>query len=491
MNRRAFLKLGGLFAISPPVLAFQTEKSKLKITGVRLVRIRPKRPVPSYTPAPGSWSTGGVEVANTMSIYPEYKANRAEMPEDLRPQVPMIRELTLALNIPIVELAGYEADDVMGTLARQASRAGLPSVIVSPDKDLLQLVDDPGRIQVLNNRDGEVWIDRAGVKERFGVWPEQVVDVLTLMGDASDNVKGVEGIGEKGARDLVEQYGNLDAIVEHRTELKRKAHREGLEAALERLPLVRRLVTVVTDLELPVTLDDLSYKGVDQAQARAAFKALGFEQLTKEFTGTGPAASAGAARTYRAASTLVELEAAVAAFREAGPFGLDTETTSIDPTRGHLVGLSLAWKPNEGLYVPLAHLKPGTGDTEGALPGLLPDSGLPEALLDLSGDPAAFFDQLGIGAGAVAAARGCHRNTAVGVVNADVQRGRGARRAGAVGEHFAGGWRARSARRAGVDLRAGGTAFLRRTSGRASCGGRRGGRAEFHGRGRGSLRGRR
>jgi DNA polymerase-1 len=327
-------------------------------------------------------------------IYPEYKANRAEMPEDLRPQVPLIRSLTEALNIPIVELSGYEADDVMGTLARMAARAGMPSVIVSPDKDLLQLVDDQDGIQVLNNRDGEVWIDRAGVKERFGVWPEQVVDVLTLMGDASDNVKGVEGIGEKGARDLVEQYGNLDAIVEHRGELKRKAHREGLEAALERLPLVRRLVTVVTDLTLPVTLEDLAYQGVDQAQARAAFKALGFEQLTKAFTEVGTAKAPTGSRTYRSAATLEDLEAVVAHCRAAGTFGLDTETTSIDPTRGHLVGLSLAWKPNEGLYVPLAHLKPGSGTTEGALPGLLEDSGLPEGLLDLQGDPEAFFGEL-------------------------------------------------------------------------------------------------
>ncbi len=328
-------------------------------------------------------------------IYPQYKANRAEMPEDLRPQIPMIRNLAAALNIPIVELSGYEADDVMGTLARLAAARGLPAVIVSPDKDLLQLVDDADRIQVLNNRDGEVWIDRAGVKERFGVWPEQVVDVLTLMGDASDNVKGVEGIGEKGARELLEQYGTLDNLLAHRAELKRKAHREGLEAALDRLPLVKRLVTVVTDLELPLGLDDLAYPGVDPAQARAAFKLQGFEALTKEFTAVGAAAPVtGAARVYRVAAGTADLEAAVAACRQAGRFGLDTETTSLDPTRGHIVGLSLAWKPNEGLYVPLAHLKPGAQAEDGALPGLLPDTGLPEALLDLRGDPAAFFDQL-------------------------------------------------------------------------------------------------
>jgi DNA polymerase-1 len=327
-------------------------------------------------------------------IYPEYKANRAEMPEDLRPQIPMIRDLAAALNIPIVELAGFEADDVMGTLARQAAARGLACAIVSPDKDLLQLVDDPGKIQVLNNRDGEVWIDRAGVKERFGVWPEQVVDMLTLMGDASDNIKGVEGIGEKGARDLMEEYGTLENLLAHRAELKRKAHREGLEAALPRLELVRRLVTVVTDLDLPLGLDDLAYKGVDQAQARAAFKQLGFEALTKEFTAVGSTSAPEAgSRTYRAAAGAADLEAAVAECRNAGRFGLDTETTSIDPTRGHIVGLSLAWKPNEGLYVPLAHLKL-SGDTEGALPGLLPDSGLPESMLDLRGEPAAFFDEL-------------------------------------------------------------------------------------------------
>lgn len=328
-------------------------------------------------------------------IYPEYKANREAMPEDLRPQIPLIRDLIASLNIPIVELAGFEADDVMGTLARQAAAKGLPSVIVSPDKDLLQLVDDGLKIQVLNNRDGEVWIDEAGVKERFGVKPAQVVDVLTLMGDASDNVKGVDGIGEKGARDLVEQYGSLDGILAHRTELKRKAHREGLEAALERLSLVKRLVTVVTDLELPVTLDQLAYLGVEPAKAREAFKKLGFESLTKEFTAAAATASGTAVvRTYRAAASVKDLETALAACRKAGRFGLDTETTSLDPTRGHIVGLSLAWMPNEGLYVPLAHLKPSEAEAEGALPGLLEGTGLPESMLDLRGDAEAFFNEL-------------------------------------------------------------------------------------------------
>ena len=329
------------------------------------------------------------------ALYPEYKANRAEMPEDLRPQIPMIRQLVEALGIPIVELHGYEADDVMGTLARESAEHGLPSVIVSPDKDLLQLVDDARRIQVLNTKDGEVWHDREGVKARMGVWPEQIVDFLSLVGDASDNVKGVPGIGEKGAALLLEQHGSLDGVLAAKAALKPK-QREGLEAATAPetgwLDLTRRLVTVVTDLALPLHPRHLAYAGVDEQRARTTFKELGFQTLTKEFTQS--AEQAGSVRQYRAAATPMDLEEAVAACRAAGRFGLDTETTSIDPTRGHLVGLSLAWAANEGLYVPLAHLKPPTADTEGALPGLLPDSGLPDSMLDLRGDPERFFAEL-------------------------------------------------------------------------------------------------
>jgi len=324
-------------------------------------------------------------------LYPEYKANRAEMPEDLRPQIPLIRQLIEGLGIPIVELAGYEADDVMGTLARESAAHGLPAVIVSPDKDLLQLVDDAAQIQVLNTKDGEVWHDRAGVKERMGVWPEQVVDFLSIVGDASDNVKGVPGIGEKGAKDLLERFGSLEGLLAAKGELKPK-QREGLDQASDWLELTKRLVTVVTDLELPLHAQDLRYAGVDETKARATFKELGFQGLTKEFTQAS--ASSGVERRYRAAASAKDLEAAVAACRAAGRFGFDTETTSLEATRGHMVGLSLAWAPNEGLYVPLAHLKPAENDAEGALPGLLEGSGLPESLLDLQGEARAFWREL-------------------------------------------------------------------------------------------------
>ncbi len=324
-------------------------------------------------------------------LYPEYKANRAEMPEELRPQIPLIRQLVEALSIPIVELQGYEADDVMATLAREAAEHGLPAVIVSPDKDLLQLVDDARGIQVLNTKDGEVWHDREGVRERMGVWPEQVVDYLTIVGDASDNVKGVPGIGEKGAAQLLDTFGSLAAILGAKDQLKPR-QKAGLDEAAPWLELTQRLVTVVQDLKLPLHAQDLRYGGVDEAKARATFKELGFQTLTKEFTQASSASTV--ERSYRAAATAKDLEKAVSACRAAGRCGLDTETTSIEATRGHMVGLSLAWAPNEGLYVPLAHLKPSSEDVEGSLPGLLEGSGLPEALLDLKGDALTFWDEL-------------------------------------------------------------------------------------------------
>jgi DNA polymerase I len=325
-------------------------------------------------------------------IYPDYKANRAEMPEDLRPQIPLIRDLIMALNIPIVELQGFEADDVMATLACESAEHGLPSVIVSPDKDLLQVVDDERKIQVLNTRDGEVWYDREGVKTRMGVWPEQVVDYLSMLGDASDNVKGVPGIGEKGAALLLEKYASLRGVIAAKDELKPK-QREGLEQASAWLDLTQRLVTVVKDLKLPLHPKDLTYPGLDEAKARETFKALGFQTLTKEFTQQASESST-SSRHYRAVTQLSELDEAIAACRKAGRFGLDTETTNIEATRGHLVGISLAWAANEGVYIPLGHLKPPTQDVEGSLPGLLPDSGLPESMLDLKDDAESYWKEI-------------------------------------------------------------------------------------------------
>ncbi|MDR1841514.1 MAG: DNA polymerase I [Holophagales bacterium] len=324
-------------------------------------------------------------------MYPEYKANRSEMPEDLRPQIPLIKKLAQALNVKIVELPGFEADDVMGTLAVAAANSKIPVALVSPDKDLLQLVDDTSDIKVLkNNKDGDLWIDRAAVKENFGVWPEQVVDYLTLVGDSSDNVKGVPGIGEKGAKALLETHSTLENLLASRENLKPK-QRSGIEEATPWLYLTRTLVTIRTDLALPVGVNELAYSGWDVSAALAVFKELGFETLVKEYISEAPAPVA--KRRYTCAKSIRDVEAAVSECRKAGKFALDTETTSLEAARGHLVGVSMAWRANEGFYIPLAHLVSSGGD-EGSLPGLFEEAGLPESLLDLNGCLDKFWEKL-------------------------------------------------------------------------------------------------
>src|SRR5579864_1725496 len=158
----------------------------------------------------------------------DYKANRTPMPDELAEQIPMVHAACEALGVPILTSERYEADDVIGTLAEQATAAGFDVAIVTGDKDFFQLVRNG--IRVFNPREEGTWYDAAGVKEKFGVAPDQVVDVLALMGDSIDNVKGVPGIGDKGARELISTYGSLDALLEHAAEVKQKKYREALLA---------------------------------------------------------------------------------------------------------------------------------------------------------------------------------------------------------------------------------------------------------------------
>ncbi|MFM8234048.1 MAG: DNA polymerase I [Holophagaceae bacterium] len=321
-----------------------------------------------------------------------YKANREEMPEDLVPQIPMIREILQNLSIPMVQFEGYEADDVLATLAEKGCNANLRSVIVSPDKDLLQLVRNDD-IQVLNIRDGEIWYDREGVHNRMGVYPEQIVDFLTLVGDASDNIQGVPGIGEKGAAHLLEKYGTLDNIIYHIDELKPR-QQNGLKESETWRSLSKQLVTLVKDLSLPLKIEDLKYQGISHDNARDVFLRFGFHSLAKEFTLSSEIKTTSATRKYEQVRSLAQLKEIVEQCRGVGYFSLDTETTSIDATRGHLVGLSLAWKDNHGVYIPLGHLKLSKIPLEGILPGLLPESGLSDNDLDLQGEASAYYEKI-------------------------------------------------------------------------------------------------
>src|SRR5688572_7197692 len=213
-------------------------------------------------------------------IASDYKANRVAMPDDLAEQINWVHQACEAMGVPIVTARGYEADDVIGTMARRAEREGFDVAIVSIDKDFFQLVG--GRIRVYDPREDGAWFDEQAVVEKFGVKPSQVVDVLALVGDTSDNVAGVPGIGKKGAIDLVGQFGSIDGLYEHLAELKPK-HRDTLTAHREDALRSRELVTIRADVPLEIDFEALRYRGVSRERCFELFSKLAFRTLVNEY----------------------------------------------------------------------------------------------------------------------------------------------------------------------------------------------------------------
>ncbi len=284
--------------------------------------------------------------------YAEYKAHRPKMDDDLAVQIPYIRRVCEVFRLPIVEAQGYEADDVIATLATQAVAQGLAVVVVSGDKDLLQLVSD--EILVLNPGQGGIGAtryDRAKVEEKWGVPPERVVDVLALVGDAVDNVPGVPGIGEKGARDLVREFGPLEAVLEHVDKVKRAAYREGLKTHREAALLSKRLVTLRTNAPVSLDMAALRHQAPDRAAAHALFTELEFAALAKEFA---PEVKAARDDLARIVSDDDALQAVVAECRSTGSVALALLLTSREPMKAGIVGLALAWG-SQSAYVPFAY----------------------------------------------------------------------------------------------------------------------------------------
>ncbi|MEZ5332613.1 MAG: DNA polymerase I [Thermoanaerobaculia bacterium] len=240
--------------------------------------------------------------------YEEYKANRKPMPEDLRPQLPWVRKALAALKIPVLELERYEADDVLGTLARKAAGAGFDVVLVSADKDLMQLVGD--HVFLLHTGRDRLY-DAAAVAEDFGVPPERVADVLALMGDSVDNVPGVPGIGQKGALQLIDEFGSLDALLERAGEVKRKSYREGLQEHREQAMLSKELVTIHTDLPLDFDAASFELEEADATALRELYRELEFTSLLEELGTEGqeavdPAEEAETAAQWREATADLE-----------------------------------------------------------------------------------------------------------------------------------------------------------------------------------------
>jgi DNA polymerase-1 len=301
-------------------------------------------------------------------LYPEYKANRAAMPDDLRMQMEPIREVVRAFNIPTLELQGFEADDLIGALAGRFAAQGGNVVVVTGDKDLMQIVT--GQVTLLDTMKGKT-SGIADVIERFGVGPELVIDILGLAGDSSDNIPGVPGIGEKTATKLIQEFGSLDQLLERAGEVKGK-NGEKLREFREQALLSRRLATIACDIPLekifplaphPVTFapELLSAQEPDQEVLNSFFKKYGFTSLIKELT----AVATLSAEQYHTVTTAAELEALIGTLEQAGEFAFDLETTSLDPRMAAIVGLSFACREHEAYYVPVGHLaaQPEVSDT--------------------------------------------------------------------------------------------------------------------------------
>jgi DNA polymerase I len=288
-------------------------------------------------------------------MYPEYKANRPSMPDELRAQIEPIHELVRAMGLPLIMVPDVEADDVIGTLCKAYAEQGKSVLVSTGDKDMAQLVND--QVTLVNTM-GDQWtyLDPAGVVEKFGVPPERIIDYLALMGDKVDNVPGVESCGPKTAVKWLTAYGDLDGVVAHADEVKGKAG-EKLRAALDFLPLGKDLVTIKLDCELEPM--DLTLPGPDETKlaelyTRFEFKGL-LASLGSQAPEVEPVQPAAIDTQYRLIDDTDALRAVIEACVEAGQFALDTETTSVSPTQAELVGVSLSWAPGEACYIPVSH----------------------------------------------------------------------------------------------------------------------------------------
>jgi len=288
------------------------------------------------------------EPTHRVQEFADYKANRSERPPDLGEQIPYVRRVLEAMRIPILEYPRFEADDVIGTIARRAEQQGMEVVIVSSDKDMLQLVTD--RVSMLNPAKDDEWYDPVKVKAFMGVHPEQVADLLALKGDAIDNIPGAPGIGEKGATDLIERFGSVEGALERAAEVERKMYRESLQNNVDRIKMSKRLATIATDVPIEFSLDAVKAQTPDVPLLKAAYKELEFHSLLKEL---GPGEDT-RTRDYAVIAGADELKAwlpvgkpvAVAIAKSAeGEFALDT--------------VGLAWQPGEARAVTaeVGHLK--------------------------------------------------------------------------------------------------------------------------------------
>jgi len=282
-------------------------------------------------------------------LVSDYKANRAPMPDELAEQIPMVHAACEALGVPILTSERYEADDVIGTLATKAAAAGFEIAIVTGDKDFFQLVRDG--IKVYNPKEEGTWYDAAGVKEKFGVAPEQVVDVLALMGDTIDNIKGVPGIGEKGARELIAQYGTLENLLAHGSDVKNKRYREGLLAHADDARQSQVLARIHTNVPVEFDAEAVRYRGASRERCFRIFNELGFRAFVGEYAPTADTI----AKSYRIVNAEADVRALADRLRGAGTFSMRILPDEPSAMRAGIVGLAFSTSPRDADYVPTGH----------------------------------------------------------------------------------------------------------------------------------------
>lgn len=293
-------------------------------------------------------------------IYPEYKANRDEPPDDLRPQFALVRDATRAFNVPCIELEGYEADDLIATYARQAEAAGGEVVIISSDKDLMQLVSDKVTMyDTMKNK----FIGKNEVVEKFGLGPEYVIDIQALAGDSIDNVPGVPGIGVKTAVQLLQEYGDLESLLENAGQIKQNKRRENLIEFADQARLSKMLVTLKTDVPTPDKIEDFATRPIEEEKLLAFLNEMEFTTLTRRISEdhnwrvaeTSPAPHKVVQKDYETVYETSELRKWVERAYKRGVIAVDTETDSLKAMRAKLVGISLSTTPGEACYIPLGH----------------------------------------------------------------------------------------------------------------------------------------
>jgi DNA polymerase I len=312
-------------------------------------------------------------------IFAEYKAHRPAMPDDLRAQIEPLLQIIKAQGLPLLRVPGVEADDVIGTLACRAARAGQTVLISTGDKDMAQLVDN--RVTLINTMNNAL-LDRSGVKAKFDVFPEQIIDYLALIGDSSDNIPGIDKVGPKTGAKLLQQFGSLDGLIANVADIPGKVG-ENLRAGLATLELSRRLATINTDLELPLSIEELTPGTPDVPTLREWYGRLELRALLRQLDGGetaaagSPAAAPGTAmpaapvpstaaiaapapeRRYETILDWDHLERWLALLRAADLFAFDTETTSLDYMQAEIVGVSFCIEPGVAAYVPLRHVYAG------------------------------------------------------------------------------------------------------------------------------------